>query len=99
LVKYNGSDWETVGSRGFGYTSSYSILRFSGDGTPFVAAIKAYGGEVIMYYDTDQWNLTGDIIPGDEWNNIHSFSIDQLTNIPYIAFDIGSKGSVMYFEQ
>ena len=94
VMKYDGTNWTTVGSAGFSNSEAYKTSIYIYDGTPYIS----YSGGV-MKYDGTNWvdvGSAGSLAPNETYTSISVYG-----GVPYVAYSDGSKdsrASVMKFD-
>ena len=88
VVKYNGSNWEAVGTAGFsaGGVSSISLV-FNDVGTPYVAYMDWSNDDkaTVMKYNGSSWETVGGAgISADQIENV-SLAFDD-AGVPFVAY-------------
>jgi hypothetical protein len=103
VMKFDGSQWQTVGTSGFsaGY-ASYPSLALDSGGVPYVAYtdIANDGKATVMTFDGMQWQVVDAAGFSSDWASQPSLAIDT-SDTPYVAYtDIasGERATVMKFD-
>jgi hypothetical protein len=92
VMKYDGSNWVSVGNTGFSVGPAFDTsIAIDSTGTPYVAYVDAKKAlEVtVMRYDktAGEWVLVGSRGFSPTKATDVSIAIDQTTNTPYVVFD------------
>ncbi len=99
VMKFNGSNWVLVGTRGFMVGPSYGFkIVLSPSGTPYVSFRGRFGASVMKFNGSEWVNVGGERISAGAVNHI-SLAFDS-NEVPYIAFQdntLGYRASVMKF--
>lgn len=99
VLKYNGTDWDTVGSRGFSVRASDVTIKLDTNDVPYLACEDYSGSKKIRVYkfNSGGWDTVGPLqgqVTSTGGTNTPLLAFDG-NNIPHLAFNDEQPASRM----
>lgn len=91
VKKFNGTDWELVGSPGFSPGGADSIKLHMDNGTPYVAFADTGNSykPAVMKYNGSAWELVGSA--GFAVDRVYDLSLYVDNDIPYVTYRVAAE--------